>query len=36
MMTFIRMQRAFLVVACLGLSASPISAQTAPDAPTTG
>jgi hypothetical protein len=36
MTTFIRMQRALLAVASLGLAASPLAAQTAPDAPTTG
>jgi len=36
MITFIRMQRALLAAASLGLAASPLAAQTAPDAPTTG
>src|SRR5512134_2021666 len=36
MSTFIRMQQALLVVASLGIAASPLSAQTGPDAPTTG
>ncbi|MGZ8802496.1 MAG: hypothetical protein ACXWZL_07775 [Mycobacterium sp.] len=36
MTTFKWKQRALLVVACLGLPALPLAAQTAPDAPTTG